>query len=192
MLADTAPTGELGCSAKEERMRRWGGTLLAWFFVAIALAGCGRGSTPGLDAPEHSTPGLDAPEQLTLYSIDGRDVEPGKQPKAEEEFHGYPVLGKIEVTDAGKRKEIIDALKQGLAASDGKTAQCFWPRHAIRTIEQGRTTDYAICFECWQLAIYEGGTRRIKPVTRDPQAVFNRHLTVAGIPLAPGKFGEGK
>ena len=102
------------------------------------------------------------------------------------------MLGKVEIIDAGKRREIIDALKQGLAQSDGKIAACFWPRHAIRTVEKGRTTDYVICFECYQLAIHDGTDRRVKPVTREPQAVFNKQLTEAGIPLAPGIAGEGK
>lgn len=153
---------------------------LAWVFVTAAIAGCGGDSAPGLDAPE----------QLTLYSIDGRDFEPGQEPKTEEEFHGYPVLGKLEITDADKRREIIDALKQGLDQKDVKPAACFWPRHAIRTIESGQTTDYVICFECYQLAIHKGTERHGKPVSREPMALFNKHLTEAKIPLAPSMAGE--
>lgn len=148
--------------------------------IGAIFAGCGGGSVAHLDAPE----------QLTLYSIDGRDFEAGKEPKTEEKFHGYPVLGKIDVTDAEKRKEIIAALKEGMARSDGKMAKCFWPRHAIRAVEKGKTIDCVICFACYQLEVHEGGSKRVEPTTRDPQKVFNKHLMQAGVPLAPGMAGD--
>jgi hypothetical protein len=153
--------------------------LLGYVVGTFALCGCGRGSVAGLDAPE----------QLILYSIDGRDFRPGEEPKVEEKFHGYPVLGKVEITDADKRHEIATALKDGLAQSDGKMAKCFWPRHGIRVVEKGRTIEYVICFECYQLVAHEGDSQSVKPVTRDPQSVFDRHLTAAGIPLAPPGHG---
>jgi hypothetical protein len=157
-------------------------TLMTCGVVATALTGCG--SDPVAD--------LEAPEQLILYSIDGRDFEPGQAPKADEKFHGYPVLGKVEITDAAKRKEIAGALKDGLARSDGKRAKCFWPRHAIRAVTKGRTIDYVICFQCLQLEAHDGDSKSVKPVTREPQSVFNKHLKEAGIPLAPGMAGEDK
>jgi hypothetical protein len=151
-------------------------TFIICFTGALGIAGC-RGD------PVAS---LDMPEQLILYSIDGRDFRPGQEPKSEEKFHGYTALGKIEVTDEIKRSEIIVALKEGMARSDGMTAKCFWPRHAIRAVEKGRTIDYVICFECLQLEVHEGQSKSLIPVRWEPQAVFNRHLKEAGIPLAPG------
>ena len=144
--------------------------------IGTAFAGCGDGSVANLDVPE----------QLTLYSIDGRHFEPGKEPKVEEKFHGYPVLGKVEVTDPDRRKEIIAALNEGRARSNGTMAKCFLPRHAIRAVEKGRTVDYVICFECYQLEVHDGNSKRVKATTRDPQQVFNRHLRQAGVRLAPG------
>ena len=157
-------------------------TFMACVVVTAALAGCGRDPVAGLEAPE----------QLTLYSIDGLDFGPRQEPKTDEKFHGYPVLGKIEITDAAKRREIAAALKDGLARSDGKMAKCFWPRHAIRTVANGWTVEYVICFECYQLEVHDGNSKSVKPVTRDPQAVFNKHLKEASIPLAPGMVGEDK
>jgi hypothetical protein len=150
--------------------------------VGIVLFGWGRASTSGLDTPEW----------LILYSIDGRHFEPGQEPKTEEKLHGYPVLGKIEMADADKRKETVAALREGLAQSDGKMAKCFWPRHAIRTVEKGQTTDYVICFECYQLEVHQGSSKAVKPVTRKPQSVFNKHLKEAGIPLAPAMAGDNE
>jgi hypothetical protein len=142
---------------------------------SLALLGCGEGSVTGLDSPE----------ELTLYSLNPADYEPGKEPQTEEKFHGYPVLGKIAISDASQRKALAMALKSGLAHSDGKMAKCFWPRHAIRTVEKGHSIDYVICFECYQLVAHEGTSDTIKPVTREPQALFNEQLKQAGIPLAP-------
>jgi len=150
--------------------------------ISVAFAGCGGGSVLNLDAPE----------QLTLYSIDGRDFKQGEEPKTEEKFHGYPVLGKVEITDVDRRKEIVAALKKGMARSDGKMAKCFWPRHAIRAVEKGRTIDCVICFECYQLEVHEGNSKSVKPTTREPQEVFNRHLKQAGVPLAPGMVSDNK
>jgi hypothetical protein len=156
--------------------------LVGCVLVTSALVGCGRDAVAGLDTPE----------QLTLYSIDGRYFEPGQEPKAQEKFHGYPVLGKVEIADGDKRKEIVAALKEGLARSDGTRAACFWPRHAIRAVERGQTIDYVICFECYQLEAHAGGSKSMKPITREPQPVFNKHLKETGIPLAPGMAGEDR
>jgi hypothetical protein len=150
-------------------------------FVTFTI-GCGRDSVAGLEAPE----------ELILYSVDGRDFEPGQAPKAEETFHGYPVLGKVEIKEADKRKEIMAALKDGMARSDGKMAKCFWPRHAVRAVEQGKTVDYVICFECYQLQVHLDGTAKTEPTLREPQSVLNKHLKDAGVPLAPGMVGDDK
>jgi hypothetical protein len=151
--------------------------------VTFALIGCRRDAHPDLDISE----------QLILYSIDGRDFEPGQEPKADEKFHGYPVLGKVEITDLGKRKEIIAALQEGLARSDGTIAKCFWPRHAMRTVSKGRTIDYIICFQCYQLEAHEGDIKSVRPITASPQPVFDKYLSEAGIPsIGTGRISEGK
>ncbi len=151
--------------------------------VLSGFVGCGRDPVAALDTPE----------QLTLYSIDGRDFEPGEEPKAEEKFYRYPVLGKVQTRDAVQRHEIVAALEEGVARRDSKMkAGCFWPRHAIRAVETGRTIDFVICFECYQLEVHEGSHRTSKPVTRDPQPVFNKYLHEAKIPLAPSPVGESK
>ena len=129
---------------------------------------------------------VDPPDSLTLYSIDGRDFEPGKEPQTEEKFHGYPVLGKVAIQDFEQRKKIFAALQKGISGSDGTVASCFWPRHAIRTSKHGNTTDYVICFECLQLQIHSGSSTKTEPTTRMPQSVFNKELQDADVPLAPG------
>jgi hypothetical protein len=172
---------------KSEAVARWGKVMLIRVFLAFGLIlgiglflGCGHDSTSDLIAPEH----------LTLYSIDGREFEPGKEPSTEEKFHGYPVLGKLEVQDESNRQKIVAALKEGFARSDGKELKCFWPRHGIRVVEKGRTIDFVICFHCYEACIYEGSSRRFRAVTRDPQPLLNACLKEAGIPLTPENDGK--
>jgi hypothetical protein len=143
--------------------------------LATALTGCGSKPTSEFGAPE----------QLTLYSIDGRDSEPGQKPQTEETFHHYPVLGKVELTDAEQRRELLAALQSGIDSGDRDPRKCFWPRHAIRTVEKSRTREYVICFQCRQMYIYEDGSESRKPITDQPQPRLNKFLQEAGVPLAP-------
>lgn len=157
---------------------QYGRALAYCVVVAFAFVNCGCGSMPILDAAE----------QVTLYSIDGRDFEPGQAPKAEEKFHGYPVLGKIVFTDAEKCNAVVGTLNEGLAQSDGKIAACFWPRHGMRAEKKGRTIDYVICFECSQVRASEGSSMISKPFSREWQPVLDKYLREAGITLAPSSF----
>src|SRR5262245_42014235 len=106
-------------------MKRCIGSLILF----LAIIGCGRGSLNGLSDPE----------QLTLFSIDGRDEPQRGEAKAKESFHGYPVLGKIEITDPAQRRALLAALHDAIARNDGRMAFCFWPRHGIRAVEKGKT-----------------------------------------------------
>jgi len=145
----------------------------------IVLAGCGSSSIESVQSPD----------SLTLYSIDGRDFFPGKGPKkpeTDETFHGYPVLGKVQIKDPAKRASIMAALKKGIDNADGM-AKCFWPRHGIRATKNGKTIEYVVCFECQQLTIHTNNGSNRKAITRDPQSVFNKHLTNAKVTLAPTK-----
>lgn len=143
--------------------------------VISAFVGCGSDPVAGVSMPD----------QLTLYSINGLVTARGKVPESEDEFHGFPVLGKVELIDAVKRQEIMAALKEGVTRSDGNMAKCFWPRHAIRAVEKGHMVDYVICFECFQMEVHEGSTMNLKPVTREPQSLFNKYLNEADVPLTP-------
>ena len=112
--------------------------------VAAVVAGCGRAPVEGLDASD----------RLTLYSLDGegKPIEVLRVPldenpeetrkKPAEEFHQFPVLGKVEIADAAKRAEIMRAFKQGIERSDGSMAKCFWPRHGIRVTKDKIQSDY--------------------------------------------------
>ncbi len=149
--------------------------LTAALFLMVMLTACSTKS------PQLAT----VPDTLTLYSIDGGKERPASVDKDKEAFRGYPVIGKVDVTDAKAKKALMDALKEGMDASDGQIAGCFRPRHAIRASTNGQTTDYVICFECTQLQVYTDDKPKTETITRKPKSVFNTQLKTAKIPLAP-------
>lgn len=139
-----------------------------------------------------SLAGLGTPEHLVLYSIDGRDFEPGQEPQTAEKFYNYPVLGKIEIQSEADRATIIQAVKRSVAGgtlSLGK--HCFWPRHGIRATFAGETIDLVICFECDSLNV-EGAIEASEPISDAAQPVLNEFLTKAGIPIAPSTYDESE
>lgn len=143
----------------------------------LAVVGCG--GSPLAD--------LKSPEQLTLFSIDGRDEDRRGEIKAKESFHGYPVLGKVEITDPEQRERVIAALKDGIAQGKSMAmAKCFWPRHGLRAVENGKTVDYVICFECSRFEEFLGEKKlRHEPINSKAQSTFDKPLQGAGVPIAP-------
>jgi hypothetical protein len=136
---------------------------------------------------------LKAPEQLTLFSIDGRDVDAWAErrrghgvPQAVGQFHGYPVLGSVEIMNSEERQLLIAALKQSVAAG-GQVAECFWPRHGLRVVENGQTVEYLICFECTAFEEFVGDKKlRYAGISPDSRPTFDQPLKRAGVPIAPG------
>jgi hypothetical protein len=96
------------------------------------------------------------------------------------------VLGKIVIADAEQRKQVIAALKEGIAQGKGQQmAKCFWPRHGILAMEKGKTVEYVICFECSCFEEFIGGKRlRHEPIESTAQPVFDKPLQDAGVPIA--------
>jgi hypothetical protein len=133
-------------------------------------------------------------EQLVVYSIDGREDDGGDSersrghgvPKAIGEFHGFPVLGKVEISDAAARREIIGALKDGMARAPAMPRPCYWPRHGLRIVANGLILEVVICFECEALQIFDGEQMRQGLINRDAKPEFDKPLRDAGVPITPG------
>ena len=142
------------------------------------MAACGERENP--KAPVV----IPLPDQLTLYSYKGLE-EPSDISQGVDSYHA---LGKLEVTDPKQRQQIINALNQGIADSDGEMAACFWPRHGLRTATNGVSRDYVICFECSQYMVYEAGKIETKPISPSPLATLNQILKDAKIPLDKSAF----
>jgi hypothetical protein len=129
------------------------------------------------------------PDELVLFSLEW-DFVSKKPPQDAELLHGYLVLGKIKIQEPDSVKEIFSAVRKDLAAP-GPPAACFWPRHAVRVVEKGKTVDYVICFQCFQCNGYEVtvGDKLVttsRPIGRTSQPILNRYLRAAGVPLSPG------
>jgi hypothetical protein len=131
--------------------------------------------------PEAADRALAKADGVELYSL---DPDP-RQTKDGGGFHGWKVLGKMEVKEAAARKELLGALRRSADENEVGPAMCFNPRHGLRLTAGGKTVDLVICFECFQVQVYEG-TDKAKGflITADPQPAFDRALTAAGVPLA--------
>lgn len=140
--------------------------------LVAVIAGCGQSPPP-------------APDQLTLYAIDGLVNEPESFVSDATRFRGYVILGKIEITDPAARQEIVKAVVDGISESDGTVASCFWPRHGVHVVTNGKAVDYVICYECLQVYLFSEDGDTGKPTTAKHQAVLTDRLTAAGIKLAP-------
>jgi hypothetical protein len=138
-----------------------------------------------------SSADVDAPEQLVILSLDGRDPieREGRRgkgvPPSIGEFHGYPVLGQVEITDPVQRAQLLATLKEAIDRR-GVVAKCFWPRHGVRAVKNGETIEYVICFECGQFDEYLGGQRvRHESIDSSVHPAFDAPLTEQGIPIVP-------
>jgi hypothetical protein len=130
--------------------------------------------------PEDLQAILENAEQFELLSLSPERL----QEKPADAFHGWKVLGKTTVKDAEARKKLVVAFKKGVEANDGIAAACFNPRHGIRVTHEGKTTDFVICFECFQVQVF-AGDKQIKGflITASPQVTFDSVLKEAKVPL---------
>jgi hypothetical protein len=155
---------------------RCGRVLLAFCGLLFAVANA-RG---GQDVRSES----EFPDKLTLYSIER--VPDGENPQQAELFHDYVIRGQLEVSDPTKLRTIFKALMGGLAqGKKGDIAFCFDPHHAIRTVRHGKVVDYLICFHCSIVHKFRPGAAgyQMLPISKRPQATFDRALQRAGVHL---------
>ena len=151
--------------------------------ATVALTGCDSGPAGPLPTD---------PDQLILYSVDvetwGRNL--GKvtedQPKGEV-IDGYPTFGKVVITDLGQKRQVLSAIRRAVR-NPQEGMGCFSPRHAVRAIKGGETVDLVICFHCHNYQHYQGGqlvSGETPPISSDPEPLFDKLLSDAGVPLAP-------
>jgi hypothetical protein len=155
--------------------------------VAGVLAVTAAGLALVLWPASHPELDPDRAERVTLYSIDFRE-EGERLPGTGEVVHGYPVLGKVEVTGVEQRRQLFDALKAAIAQRDVMQYKCFYPRHVLRVEQDGWMIDYVVCFQCRNYERYVDGNRRdyqTRSISEDAAPVFNKPLEGAGIPIVP-------
>jgi hypothetical protein len=131
--------------------------------------------------PDQAREILEKANQLELLSI-GHGPSP-KNPT--DDFHGWPVIGKTRVEDSKTRNRLVAALEKGVEENKGDSMKCFNPRHGIRVTHDGKTADFVICFECFQVMVYVAGEKEQRfLITASPAPVFNQTLQHAKVPLA--------
>jgi hypothetical protein len=119
-------------------------------------------------------------EKFIVYSLDPEQGE--ENPDG---YHGWKILGSLEITDAELRRQIADTLIDGIQTSSGLFAQCFDPRHAIRVSRARSAYDFIICFHCMRAYIYEGDGEPMKRCSTNTavEEMLNKILADAKIPL---------
>lgn len=119
-----------------------------------------------------------------MVSLDGKPVPP--PPDLREDFHGFSVIGKTTVSGYLSRRNLIAAVKQGIADSDGSVAACFIPRHGLRAVADGKTVDLVICYECHSIRVYINDEQAGGVLTAaTSRTALDKTLTAAGVALAP-------
>lgn len=133
---------------------------------------------------------LSTPDELTLYSVDFREVQ--RQAKdihspTGEFFHEYPVLGKVEITDPEPRRALIEALQEAYRRRPWPMngTACYWPRHGLRAVQNGKTVDYLICFQCGRFEEFIDEEKLRHSLMSGDDRLFNKPLNDAGIPIVP-------
>ena len=159
---------------------------MSWYLLiamsalfAVPVSACAADKTNKI--PDELRAILEKAESFELLSL-----SPDRQKeKSKDDFHGWKVLGKTTVKDVDVRKKLVAAFEKGVEENDGTVAACFNPRHGIRVTHDGKTADFVICFECFQVQALVGDK---KPdgflITNSPASAFNDVLKEAKVPLA--------
>ena len=121
----------------------------------LTLGGCSNGKTPQVTTPDPRADGT-----MTIYRLDG-DRYPGDPlPPGTTLLHDHSVIKACGIADRETREQILAAFETGIADHQaGIRVDCFRPRHAIRIVQDGVTTDHLICFECSNWMTWTDGER---------------------------------
>jgi hypothetical protein len=127
--------------------------------------------------PKQALNVLENADEFTLLSL---NPEPGI--KATNDFHGFPVLGKVQIKEPSQRQAILNALYSGIT-KNGLEAMCFSPRHGLHTKLGNKVEDLLICFECSQI-YFHGVSEGKLLVNGTPAGFFNHILADANVPVS--------
>jgi hypothetical protein len=95
----------------------------------------------------------------------------------------YAVLGATAL-DASGRAMVLNAVYEGIAASDGMVAACFNPRHALRARKGDTVVEAIICFECLSITLRRNGEHAGSVTTTStPGTKLTAILRDAGVTL---------
>jgi hypothetical protein len=130
---------------------------------------------------------------LTPYRSSGREEIAMDGPSPPDRYRWYPILGQATLDRGAERSDLTRAFNRGRRGWDQMVAMCFNPRHLIRArLDDGRSAELLICFECGQYYVYDASNGRIEQgvIHGFPSATFNRIYESLGLEIAPDICGD--
>jgi hypothetical protein len=121
-------------------------------------------------------------DSLLVLSLLPEQQAGPEQPK---QFHGYPVLGEIEVRSSELYGQLMEALRRGIYG-DSMVKRCWDPHHGLRAVCGVRCLDLVICFRCECMQVFaDSGSDEYTwaDIGKAPEQVMNRLLSVPGVRL---------
>jgi hypothetical protein len=154
--------------------------------IALLLIG------PALIAQELQTPRkaaakiaaqLNSAKKVELLSLhSGEPDGPISDDEAQTKFHGFAVLGTLDISGSPERSTVVKQISKAIARSPLRMVACFYPRHGIRAeLENGELVDLLICFECATVYRFSEGREQRLNIKDQPEALLNSLLQKAGI-----------
>jgi hypothetical protein len=146
----------------------------------VAAEAARQAKEPKVDHVGEALVILGKAERLEIYSLG-----PLAKQRTEERFRGRSVLGKIEITDAKTREEVVQAVLKDSKKVDAIGSERPAPRHGIRVTHDGKTVDFVICFESPYVYVYgpHDSIRRIVQTAGTAQKILDQILADAKVPL---------
>jgi hypothetical protein len=138
--------------------------------------------------PPAALAALQDPDRLELMTVSIEPVE-SSLPK----IQGHAILGKVDITDAGVRRELTVPLVESIRAGVGEPgSKCFSPRHALRAVKGADQVDLVVCFQCSDVVVVHGGKATMTRLAdKHAQPAFVRETAKAGLevdsPAAPAE-----
>ena len=132
--------------------------------------------------PEDAGFAIENASKFELFSL---DPFPEKRADRKRNFRRWSVLGSTVIKDPEIRDRLIAEFKAAVAEHRGGAESCFNPRHGFKTVHDGSTHEFVVCFECEQVRWYIDGEETSGFLISDsPEASFDAILQNAKIPLA--------
>ena len=136
--------------------------------------------------PEQGWNALIKGTDCVVYSLDpDLDFKYGNQNKTGiRTFQGWKVLNELRPTMA-TRYELAESLARASMPLNVVPVDCFNPRHGIRSMRNGKTYDFVICFQCNSYHVYvDSNLAAMVPLSKQPRGLFNAKVT--DVSLVPG------
>jgi hypothetical protein len=131
-----------------------------------------------LPFPDELWARIEHADSLTVYLL-----HPAPRPRAGgPTFHGYPVLGRVEVDDSAIAG-VVERLRKGLYGRSSPK-RCWIPHHGVRASAGRQSVDLVLCFMCEVMQHFTGPRSKNfvwGQVGKAPKALLNRVLRKAGV-----------